>query len=117
MEELKQEAAELGLDFAGNISKVKLQAMVDEAKSQTAGDSPKQTSDFRKDLVKVVINPRDPEEIEGYTGLNGFDWQFKFDEEIELPRMVVENLRGKGSPVVSQDGKTKWVSRYIIETK
>jgi len=116
MEELKQEATELGLDFKGNISKVELQAMVD-AEKQIANDSteteyviPEQTP-----RIKVIINPRDSGEIEGFVKLNKYQAQFKFDEEIELPSGIVDFLKTKGGYVYDAKGNKKWQSRWIIE--
>ncbi len=111
MEELKNEATELGLDFKGNISKKELQTMIDEAKSATAEDSTKSLMD----KVKVIINPRDPEEKEGYIRWNSYEAQFQFDEEVEMPLGAVETLKTRGGYAHKADGSKKWLSRYLIE--
>ena len=107
MEELKQEATELGLDFKGNISKAELTKLIDEAKNQTADDSKKK--------VKVIITPRDSEEKEGFVGFNGYTAQYQFDEEIEMPKNVVEFIKTKGGYKYDQKGNKKWVSRFLVE--
>lgn len=117
MEELKAEATELGLDFKGNISKAKLQEMVDAAKNPTAESSSKEPTEKKLTMkkIKVSITPRDPEEKEGYVGFNGYNAQYQFDTPIEMPEMVVEFLKTKGGYVMSSDGSKKWQSRYLIE--
>ena len=109
MEELKAEATKLGLDFKGNISKVDLQKLVDEAKNPVAKGSPK------SDRVKVIVTPRDSEEKEGYVGLYPYNAQYEFDEEIDFPAQVVEFIKSLGGYVTSSNGEKKWQSRYIVE--
>ena len=106
--ELKTKATELGLDFKGNISKEDLQKLIDEAENVAAEDS-------KPKKIKVIITPRDDEEKEGYVGFNGYQAQYQFDTEIEMPEDVVEFLKSKGTYVHSTDGKKKWQSRYMIE--
>ena len=114
MEELKQEATELGLDFKGNISKAELTAMVDDVKNSIANSSAKDTKPKK---IKVVISPRDNEEKDGYVGFNGYTASYQFEEEIDMPENVVQFLREKGSYVYDGKGNKKWVSRYLIEVK
>lgn len=68
--------------------------------------------------VKVIITPRDSEEKEGFVGFNGYNAQYQFDEEIEMPENVVSFLKSKGTYVYVK-GKNglekKWQSRYMIE--
>lgn len=116
MEELKQEATELGLDFKGNISKTELKAMIDE-KKQIANDSPVVkpiVADANK-KVKVKITPRDSEEKEGFARLNKYTIQYQFDEEISIPQIMVDFIKSKGGYVTSSKGEKKWQSRYIVE--
>jgi len=113
MEDLKQEATELGLDFKGNISKVDLQAMVD-AKKQIANDST-DTKPASDEKIKVIITSRDSGEIEGFARLNGYRIQYQFDEEIEIPRYMVDFIKSKGGYITSPKGAKKWQSRYIVE--
>jgi hypothetical protein len=110
MEELKQEATELGLDFKGNISKSDLTQLIEDAKNQTIDGS----VDLLK-KVKVRINPRDPEEKEGWCGWSDFSAQFQFDEVIGLPLGAVEFLKSKGSYKHDGKGGKKWLSRFMIE--
>ena len=112
MEELKSEATKLGLDFKGNISKAELTELVEDAKSLIANDS---TEETKPKKIKVVVTPRDSEEVVGYVGFNGYTAQYKFDEEIEMPEDVVKFLKGKGSYVHDGKGERRWVSRYIID--
>ena len=108
MEELKQQALDLGLEFKGNISKSDLIDLIENAKKQTADGSVSKT-------VKVIITPRDPEEKEGYVGLNGYTAQFQFDVELDMPRDVVEFLKTIGGYTYKANGTKKWQSRYIVE--
>lgn len=108
MEELKAEATELGLDFKGNISKVELTNLIDEAKNVTAEDS-------KPKKIKVKITPRDSEEFEGYVGFNGYNAQYQFDEEVEMPENVVEFIKSRGGNQYDKNGKARWLSRYIVE--
>ena len=110
MEELKQEATELGLDFKGNISKSDLTQLIEDAKNQTIDGS----VDLLK-KVEVRINPRDPEEKEGWCGWSDFSAQFQFDEVIGLPLGAVEFLKSKGSYKHDGKGGKKWLSRFMIE--
>ena len=112
MEELKQEATELGLDFKGNISKADLIKLIDDAKNLTADSSSESTKPKK---IKVIISPRDTEEKQGYVGFNGYTAQYQFEEEIEMPENVVEFIKQKGSYVHDGKGNRKWVSRYLIE--
>lgn len=65
--------------------------------------------------IKVIINPRDGEELEGVVRLNTYTAQYQFDEEIEMPEGIVEFLKSKGGNVYVGNGKFKWQSRYVIE--
>ena len=115
MEDLKKEATKLELDFKGNISRVDLQAMVD-AKKQVANDSTDAKPEFSMtNYIKVIITPRDSGEIDGFVGLGKYKAQYQFDEEVEMPDMVVEFLKTKGGYVTNAKGDKKWLSRFIIE--
>ena len=117
MVDLKAEATELGLDFKGNISKADLQAMVD-AKKQVANDSTEAKEvnmNDTNDKIKVIISSRDSGEIEGFARLNGYRIQYQFDEEIEIPRYMVDFIKSKGGYITSTKGDKKWQSRYIVE--
>lgn len=116
MQELKQEATELGLDFKGNISKADLTSLIADAKNSVAKSSP-DVKPSKPKRIKVVISARDSEEKEGYVGFNGYQAQYKFDEEIEMPEDVVEFLRSKGGYVTDGKGDKKWMSRFIIEVR
>ena len=114
MEELKQEATELGLDFKGNISKADLIKLIDDAKNQTIDGSSTEVVDvFKK--VKVKINPRDPEEKEGWCGWSDYSAQFQFDEVLEMPLGAIEFLKSKGTYKHDGKGGKKWLSRFMIE--
>jgi len=122
MKDLIKEATGLGLkqgmDFKGNISKVDLRAIVD-AKKQVANDSTATKDSEPKfsmtNYIKVIITPRDSSELEGFVGLGKYKAQYRFDEEVEMPDMVVEFLRTKGGYTNNAKGDRKWLSRFIIE--
>ena len=119
MEELKNEATELGLDFKGNISRKDLEALVEDAKNQTADgsepDSRSNSNPLSKKKIKLRISPRDSEEKEGYVGICDYSAQYQFDEDVEMPEYVVDFIRSKGGYQTNGKGEKKWVSRYLIE--
>ena len=107
--DLKDKALELGLEFAGNISKAELTKLIENA---TAEDSVEEVKNAK---IKVIITPRDDEEKVGYVGFNGYTAQYQFDTEIEMPEDVVDFLKTKGGYVYKADGTKKWQSRYLVD--
>lgn len=137
LEELKEYAREIGVDFRDNIGLIKLQEKVaareDEiAAKKKAEKEAKAKADGKK--VKVVISSRDGDDApdEQFFGCGSMKdgslehILIKFDEEIEISERMYEHIKGiemhewKYKTVMDKDGipqkerYKKSKSRFIV---
>lgn len=134
LEQLKEEALDLGIEFSDRIGYDTLKTRVDdklaeiEAKQKAKKEAKESLA--KEGKVKVIVEPRDGSDNipDQFIGFNGRTYQIMFGEEVTLPESVVEFMKSKGTVdkvkkiYTDEDGipQTKYInkfkSRWIIET-
>ena len=140
LEELKQEAADLGLEVHPRIGAVRLQQQIDEklkeiSDAQKAKKEAKAESSSRP-KVKIIVEHREGDDskvVDQYFGFGSMatgvreNILIQFGEEIEVSEDMYEHIKSKGAyikkfrlvPDTENGGQKKewydkWQSRFIV---